>query len=382
MTATAAGSTTADAGSPGLATVYRLTGPFRIEPVVEPLPRLGPGMVLLGLLRAGICGSDLKLYSGTRERSALARKLPIALLHEAVAAVLAVGPGTPFTVGDHVVPSPNIPCSIANPAAHPVPEAACYACRPGGPGPNYCLDGHFLSSDVDGMARTAFAHPAACTVPIRDRVPDELAVLTEPMATILAGLDRALTGAATPPDGRFLVLGNGAIGILTAITLRVALGVPPERILVTGHHWDVRAGAVERIATPVADEAALLAAHGGRIDVAFECVGGEATPDTLALAVEALRPGATGVLFGPSEGAALFDTRSMIAKGLSFMGCNRATPDHFERALDLCADPGRWPVLEHALCPKEFAVHDARELEAALYYAWTKTDPGRAVTIW
>jgi hypothetical protein len=39
-------------------------------------------------------------------------------------------------------------------------------------------------------------------------------------------------------------------------------------------------------------------------------------------------------------------------------------------------------VLEHALCPKEFAVHDARELEAALYYAWTKTDPGRAVTIW
>jgi ribitol-5-phosphate 2-dehydrogenase (NADP+) len=367
-----------EGSAPRTATVYRLTGPFRIEEVEQALPPPGPGMVTLRPLRAGICGSDLKLYSGTRERRALARKLPIALLHEAVAEVLAVGEGAPFEVGEHVVPSPNIPCQVARPETYPSRDVACWACRPGGAGSNYCVDGHFLSSDTDGMARSAFVHPAECTIPIRGRVPDTLAVLTEPLATILAGLDRA----AASPGGRFLVLGNGAIGILTAIALHVAVGVPTGRILVTGHHWDARAAAVEAIATPIEDDGALLGAHGGLVDVAFECVGGTATPETLGLAVEVLRPGGTGVLFGPSEGFALFDTRQMIAKGLTFVGCNRATPEHFGRALDLAADPAHWPVIEHALCPKEFAVGEARELEAAMFYAWTKTDPGRTITVW
>jgi ribitol-5-phosphate 2-dehydrogenase len=363
--------------TPGRATVYRLTGPFRIEAAEETLPAPSPGMLTLRPLRVGICGSDLKLYSGSRERRALARKLPIALLHEAVAEVVAVGEGAPFAVGEHVVPSPSIPCLVAHPETYPSPDAACWACRPGGAGSNYCVDGRFLSSDSDGMARSLFVHPAACTIPIRGRVPDALAVLTEPMATVLAGLDRA----AADPDGRFLVLGNGAMGILTAIALHVLVGARPERILVTGRHWDVRAAAVEAIATPIED-AVLPGAHAGRVDVAFECVGGKATPDTLALALEALRPGGTGVLFGPSEGEAQFDTRQMIAKGLTFVGCNRATPAHFSRALDLAAEPTSWPVLEHALDAKEFAVGDARELEAALFYAWTKTDPGRTITVW
>jgi ribitol-5-phosphate 2-dehydrogenase (NADP+) len=363
-----------DRGVPSV--VYRLTRPFLMEPSEEPTGPLEPDSVLLRPLRVGICGSDLKLYSGTRERSALLRKLPMALLHEGLAAVDRVGERVPLAPGQRVVPSPNIPCTIARPDRYPTPEQACFACRPGGAGANYCLAGKFLSSNTDGLARTAFVHPAACTVPVPAQVPDTLAVLTEPVATVLAGLEPA----APPAGGRFLVLGNGAMGILTAVVLRLAVKAQPQDVLMTGHRWEARAAAVEGLATPVEAGAAAVAA--GEIDVAFECVGGEASSETLALAAEMLRPGGRGVLFGPSEQPFLFDVRTMIAKGLTFVGCNRARVEHFVQALQLCQEPAAWPWLERALSPKEFVVRGARDLEDAFFHAWTKADPGRTVTIW
>jgi ribitol-5-phosphate 2-dehydrogenase (NADP+) len=361
------------------ATVYRLTRPFRIEAFDEPASDPGPGELLLQPVRSGICGSDLKLYTGNRERRAIMKKLPIALLHEGVAEVVAVGDGTAYSVGQHVVPSPNIPCTVAHPDRYPIVDEACYACRPGGAGANYCTDGDFLSSNVDGMTRSAFIHPVACTVPIPSETSDAIAVLAEPLATVLAGLEQS---SATRHD-LFLVLGNGAIGLLTVIALRATLGVSPHQIVMTGHHWDERAGSVEGLATPVEEDGGRLATEfAGRVDVAFECVGGESNNQTLSLAIDMLRPGGRGVMFGPSEGPLLFDTRKVIAKGLSLVGCNRALLGHFSEALRLAADPRVAELLERALAPKEFAVGSARDLDDALYHAWTKTDGGRTVTVW
>jgi len=360
-------------------TTYRLTHPFRIEAFEEPPPRVRPGWVVLRPLRAGICGSDLKLYTGTREPAAILKKLPIALLHEGVAEIVAVGDEAAFSVGQHVVPSPNIPCTIAHPDRYPGGDDACYACRPGGAGENYCMDGNFLSSDVDGMARSAFLHPVAGTIPLPADASETVAVLTEPLATVLAGLEHS----SSTPDSSFLVLGNGAIGILTVIAVHATLGVRPDQIFMTGRHWDSRAHVVEGLARPVEDDHGLLGSDlAGRIDVAFECVGGASNGETLSLAVDMLKPGGKGIMFGPSEGALLFDTRKMIAKGLSIIGCNRALPRHFLRALELVTDPRVSRLLERAIAPKEFEVHSARDLEDAMHYAWTKDDPGRAVTTW
>ena len=80
------------------ATVYRLTRPFRIERFEETTPPPQPGFLRLRPLRTGICGSDLKLYAGTRARRALTAKLPLALLHEGVAEVTAAGEGVAFEV--------------------------------------------------------------------------------------------------------------------------------------------------------------------------------------------------------------------------------------------------------------------------------------------
>ena len=358
------------------ATVYRLTRPFRIERFEETIPPPQPGFLRLRPLRTGICGSDLKLYAGTRARRALTAKLPLALLHEGVAEVTAAGEGVAFEVGQRVVPLPNIPCTVAYRERDRRPAEACHACRPGGVGANYCQAGSFLSSNVDGLARTALVHPAACAVPLPADVSLTLAVLTEPLATVLAGLAQV----PLPPDGRYLILGNGAMGILVAVALRAVAGVAAGDVLMTGHAWDARAAAVEGLAVPIGDGAG--SALRGGVDVALECVGGDAVPETLALAVETLRPGGRGVLFGPSERPLLLDVRTMIAKGLSFVGSNRARVEHLALALELCRRPALWSSLERALGSKEFVVGNARDLEDAFYHAWTKTEPGRTVVNW
>jgi ribitol-5-phosphate 2-dehydrogenase (NADP+) len=362
-----------------ISTAFRLTRPFRIDAFEEPVVEPGRGELLLRPVRAGICGSDLKLYTGTRDRRALSKKLPIALLHEAVAEVVSTDGSTRFSPGERVVPSPSIPCTVAHPDRHPTAEEACYACRPGGVGDNYCVDGYFLSSNADGMARTTFVHPESCTLPVPEAVPETLAVLTEPLATVLAGLEVADPLA----DGCFLVLGNGALGLLTAIALRAGVGATPDRIFMTGHHWESRGDAVAGLATPVAEDAGEVAETlAGRVDVAFECVGGESNGQTLSLAIELLRPGGKGILFGPSETPLLFDTREVIAKGLNLRGCNRASVRHFEAALRLIADQEVAGLMERILAPKEFAIRGTRDLDEAMYHAWTKDDVGRVVTVW
>jgi NADPH2:quinone reductase len=228
------------------------------------------------------------------------------------------------------------------------------------------------------MARTAFLHPEACTIALPEGASDALAVLVEPLATVLAGLEHVPSG-----DGRrFLVLGNGTLGLLTLIALRSRFGVDPSRVTITGHHWDSRAEVVEGLGRPVEDDGEAASEIADIVDVAFDCVGGEASAPTLALAIQMLRPGGTGVIFGPSEGPMLVDTRMMIAKGLSIVGCNRALPRHFAEALELVVDPVAASFLERALAPKEFQIGSAHDLDDAMYYAWTKTDAGRAVTLW
>jgi len=360
-------------------TAFRLTRPFKIDAFDELVTAPRPSELLLRPIRAGICGSDLKLYTGTRERTALSMKLPIALLHEAVAEVVSADASTGFSPGERVVPSPSIPCTVAHPDRHPTAEEACYACRPGGVGDNYCVDGYFLSSNADGMARTTFVHPGSCTLPIPQAAAETLAVLTEPLATVLAGLEVA----ASPADGSFLVLGNGALGLLTTIALRANLGATPDRIFMTGHHWESRRDAVVGLATPVAEDAREVAKElAGSVDVAFECVGGESNGQTLSLAIELLRPGGKGILFGPSETPLLFDTREVIAKGLNLRGCNRASLRHFEAALQLIAEPEVAALMDRILAPKEFAIRGTRDLDEAMYHAWTKDDVGRVVTVW
>jgi threonine dehydrogenase-like Zn-dependent dehydrogenase len=82
--------------------------PFEIQTVS--LPEVGPGEILVRVLRANICGSDVHAWHGTFATRGLGGQLPTVLGHEMVGAVAALGAGVsrdsngkPLSEGTRVV---------------------------------------------------------------------------------------------------------------------------------------------------------------------------------------------------------------------------------------------------------------------------------------
>jgi len=361
------------------ATSYRLTQPFRIEAVEREVKRERPDDVLLRPRVTGVCASDLKLYAGTRDRKALSKKLPLALLHEGVAEVVEAGATAALRPGTRVVPVPNIPCYIAYPDLYPSKDAGCLACRPGGAGENYCLHHLYLSSNTDGLAQSVFRHPGALCVPLPPELPDRFAAMAEPLTTILAGYEKA----PIRPDARYLILGNGPLGQLSAIVLAGFYKVPRAAIAMSGHDWPGRRAAMALVGEAIdGDDRQGFAELRGKIDIAIECVGGDANGETLEEAIECLRPGGTAVLFGPSEKSVLVNTRDMIGKGLVFIGANRSFVSHFQTVVARLGDPDVQRLLDSIVSPEKFLVRSADDLNRALYQAWTNREAGKTLIGW
>lgn len=81
----------------GLPAPYAESRPLLIETVELDPP--GPGELLVRVLAAGLCHSDLSVIDGSRPRA-----LPMVLGHEAAGEVVETGPGVvDFAPGDRVV---------------------------------------------------------------------------------------------------------------------------------------------------------------------------------------------------------------------------------------------------------------------------------------
>lgn len=158
-----------------------------------PVPRIGPGEILMGVEACGICGTDL-LEWYRRHRA------PLVLGHEVAGVIVAVGEGVQrYKVGDRIC------------AAHHVP---CNSCR-------YCLSGHHTVCDT--LRRTNF-DPGGFAEYVRlpqinvDRgiflLPEETsfqeATFIEPLACVLRGQRLA----QLKPGQNVLVLGSGVAGLL------------------------------------------------------------------------------------------------------------------------------------------------------------------------
>src|SRR6201988_137569 len=93
-----------------LAAVYRGVNDVRLETV--PVPKIGPGELLLRVHTCGVCGTDLKKIA-TGSHSA-----PRIFGHETSGTIAAVGAKVKnFSPGDRVMVFHHIPCS------------QCYYCR-------------------------------------------------------------------------------------------------------------------------------------------------------------------------------------------------------------------------------------------------------------
>ena len=248
-----------------------------------PRPTPGPGEVLVRVLAAGICGSDV--HAASHLEAMMAETGPtswyakvdltqgVVMGHEFVAEVVEVGPDVDeWSPGDRVVKAP------ARETTRPFPSRMASA----------------YSSELNG----AFADHMVLWEPVLLGVPDnisvEVAATTEPCSVA-----RHATHEAKIDQGeRALIMGAGPIGLMAMLWLKhdgvelVAISDPvPERRELAA---DLGADLVLDPSDP-AFASDLESAFGAGPDVVFDCVG---IPGIIRQAMDAVRPAGRVIVVG------------------------------------------------------------------------------------
>jgi L-iditol 2-dehydrogenase len=269
----------------------------------------GDGEALVRVAECGLCGSDLKLYSGRHPKL----QPPLVLGHEFHGTV-EVG----AHAGERVAVFPPIGCG------------RCHNCRRGEP--HTCAQMTFVGGEHQGGLSDLVTVPEANVLPMHPDVPEDRRVFVEPLAV---GVHAARRGAVAP-DEEVLILGAGPIGLFTALALR-HLGA--ERIVLADLAADrlalaERLGAGRTVDAAAAADFVRDAVRSEGVDVAFDCVGGQATAtDALALT----RGGGRAVLVGIAPRELTLDGVVLQRGERAVVGVQMYTRDDFRTAMEMLA---------------------------------------------
>jgi threonine dehydrogenase-like Zn-dependent dehydrogenase len=167
-----------------------------------PAPAAAAGEVVVDVLRAGICGTDIELYTGEMPYFRTGRaRFPVRIGHEWTGRVREAGPGVdPGWIGRRVIGDTMLGCG------------ECRRCRTG----YHHVCEHLVEVGISvgrpgGLAERV-AVPVSSLHPIPDALDDTHGALVEPGGNAL----RAWGAAGLGTGERLLVIGPGAIGLLAA----------------------------------------------------------------------------------------------------------------------------------------------------------------------
>ncbi len=261
---------------------------YRDEP--DPVP--GPGEVLVKMEATGICGSDMHAYHGHDAR----RVPPLILGHEIVGTVVD-GP----QAGTRVVINPLITCG------------QCHFCDTGLS--NLCAERELIGMRLEGAYAEKVVIPTRNMIPISNDLDPVKAALSEPVATALHALNLARVQSPRPlSELKTLVIGGGAIGLLTALLLK-GYGNTTTVLAETNDLRRQAAGDVagcdllnpSREGNPEEDS----------FDLIIDAVGGAVTRK---MAMKAVKPGGIFVHIGLMDAMGELDIRKLTLFEVTLIG--------------------------------------------------------------
>jgi L-iditol 2-dehydrogenase len=285
-----------------------LTGIRKIEIVEQPAPALQhPTDVLLRIVRAGICGSDLHYYTQGRIGDQIVH-FPFCIGHECSAVVEDVGnQATRLKPGDLVVVNPSVSCG------------ACDQCRLGHF--HTCRTVRFLGcpGQLEGCMSDFILMPEDCCYRAQGLTADQ-AALVEPLTIgyYAVQLSGGLKGK------KIGILGSGPIGLSVLLSALVAgastiyvtdrLDYRLEAARQQGAAWTGNPDRTDIVRDIIQREPLEL-------DVVFECCGQQSALDQ---AVKLCKPMGRLVIVGiPETDQISFAVHDARRKGLAFVNVRR-----------------------------------------------------------
>ena len=271
-----------------------------------PVPSLGPNDVLIRVLYAGVCGTDLHIWEW--DAWAAGRlKPPVVIGHEFSGRIEALGPEAEaeavLKIGNLVTAEGHIVCGH------------CLPCRTGNG--HLCYRTRIIGVDRDGAFADFIAMPASNVIPL-DGISPEIGAIMDPIGnavhTVLEG--NSVAGSTV------FVLGCGPIGCFAVGVARaagasqvIASDLNPTRLEIAramGAHVTLDASREDVVAR-------IREATGGEgVDLVCEMSG---HPSGHAQAFAAARPGGRVNLLGtPSRTTEVNFARDVIFKGLTLYG--------------------------------------------------------------
>ncbi len=257
------------------------------------VPHLGLEDVLIKTKVAGICGSDVSLFTGHR----VPDSYPLLLGHEVVGIAVAVGENVRhIRAGQRVVVEPNFTCG------------ECSYCRSGRG--NICPNKKSLGVTISGCFAEQFVAPAEFVWPVPASISDKDAVTIEPLAVSL----HALWQSGAQIGDTVAVIGCGTTGLLL-IQAAVSQGMH-----VFAHDKiESKLNMARELGADVVNSDQDISKLWGDEDVTtiFECAG---VSSTVELALSAVPRGGQVILMGLSSSQATFVPLKFVREELRVSG--------------------------------------------------------------
>jgi 2-desacetyl-2-hydroxyethyl bacteriochlorophyllide A dehydrogenase len=264
-----------------------------VQRVAVPVP--GPRQVVVDVHRAGICGTDVELF--TRELPYFEQgksRFPLCPGHEWCGTVSATGEGVDERwAGTRVTGDTMLGCG------------RCHRCASGRH--HVCAERNEIGiTGWPGALAEKLLVPVGSLYRLPDAVDDRAGALVEPGGNAL----RAVTAAGAGPGTRLLIWGPGSIGLLTAAFARAAgadvdvVGLDSRREELSKsfgatHYWTTE--------NPPP----------GTYDAVIDCTGDESAP---ALALRFVEPAGRLVFIGLSRKPSLIDSREVTLNDITVIG--------------------------------------------------------------
>lgn len=286
----------------------------RIEEI--PVPKIGPGELLLKIHASGICGSDVMEWYRLG-------KVPRVLGHEVAGEIAEVGAGLAFKKGDRIAASHHVPCY------------QCHYCRLGHQ--TLCDTLRTTNFDPGGFAESVRLPAINCRYGIYKLPPHvsyEEATFIEPLACVLRGQEKINVRSGQT----VLIIGCGAAGLLH---LLLAKQRKAKRIIVCDV-VDFRLETARQFGADLvlrsSDDLAkkIQEANEGRLaDVVITCAG---VKSVTLQALQSVDRGGTVLFFAPQSPDQVIPismNELFWQKGISITSSYAASPEDHLTSLEL-----------------------------------------------